>query len=127
MKISKLHISYDWHHAVFIVLISIIRYLCMVRYKTCLGASLEIYSFCLALAYHILNLSKGLLFTRRMHVSERTENMYDVCLCLQLDFTGLTGKIKFDAAGYRTDYKLDVHTVGLDTKSHKVNVSKRRR
>ena len=40
----------------------------------------------------------------------------------QLEFEGLTGKIKFDEEGYRTDYKLDVYTVGLDNGPRKVYV-----
>ncbi|XP_052245576.1 glutamate receptor 2-like [Dreissena polymorpha] len=32
-----------------------------------------------------------------------------------LDFEGLTGRIKFNEDGFRTDYKMDVYTVGLDS------------
>jgi hypothetical protein len=39
---------------------------------------------------------------------------------IQLDFEGLTGRIKFDEDGYREDYRLNVFTVGLDTGPTKV-------
>ncbi|KAK3606415.1 hypothetical protein CHS0354_042068 [Potamilus streckersoni] len=38
----------------------------------------------------------------------------------ELDFEGLTGRIRFDENGFRKDYELNVFTVGLDTGPFKI-------
>ncbi|XP_052792191.1 glutamate receptor 2-like [Mya arenaria] len=38
----------------------------------------------------------------------------------QQDFEGLTGRIRFDEDGFRSDYKLDVYSVGLDSGPQKM-------
>ena len=40
---------------------------------------------------------------------------------LQVDFVGVTGKVSFDDAGYRNNFKLDVLELGLNSEPKKVS------
>jgi len=43
-----------------------------------------------------------------------------LCLSIQVQLNGLTGKISFDSRGLRTDYQLDVIELSYNTLPHKV-------
>lgn len=42
---------------------------------------------------------------------------------LQVEFTGLTGKVAFDKYGLRKDYKLDVMEITLSESQRKVGIT----